>query len=292
MFRRHALSVISVLLVASPGLRASTVTSTTTQGGTEASPTTIVTITLTPEGEESIKDFHIFPTAPKKKIPGSATYTQPSGWGSPTGTGSNDKGKHWKASATGDAIPSPGRTFKITVPGGIGSQTFSRFSWTTSSDAETATPGEGDTGYVDSGDTTTATAGGELPVVSLALIGPTTVAIGTSTNFRVSAGLDASQTLGYTLRATRSLESGNLGRVNANDPLPDARGVDLSTNSRTGTTRTGEGARTATLFGDMRNYVIVDVPDDPTLVGEQFYLQVELADGDFTAPIQVTIAGE
>jgi len=280
------------MLIASSGLRASTVTSTMTQGGTEANPTTIVTITVTPEGEESIRDFHIFPTAPKEKLPGSATYDQPVGWGTPAGSGSSEKGKHWKASSTGDAIPSSGRTFKITVPGADTSYSFSRFSWTTSSDAETATPGEGDTGYVDSGDTGGMTPGGWIPVVSLALIGPTTVAIGTSTNFRVSAGLDVSQTLGFTLRATESLESGNLGRVNANDPLPDARGIDLSTNSRTGTTRTGEGARTATLFGDMRNYVIVDVPDDPTLIGEQFYLQVELADGDVTAPIQVTITGE
>lgn len=288
---RHLIRLACVHgLATSLGL-ASTVSTTTTNTGTQENPQITTTITVTPGTGETITDFHINPTAPKSKLPVGATFTQPTNWGAPGGTGSDSEDKSWKANNDSDALPSGiASTFTIVLPGTANDYAFSSMSWTTSSNKSSTEPKDGKPGYVDSGTTDVLTGGG-IPVKSISMFGPTTIPIGELATFRVNDALLTNGSMTYTVRFCRSLESGNAGRVNASDPVPNGSGFAFSTNSRTGTTTPSEGVRQATAFGDETDFVMVEVPHESELIGQTIYIQVEFADGDVTEPVALLITG-
>ncbi len=288
MFDSKALGIASVVWLACAALgAASTVSTSRSSGGTATNPTTTVTITVTAGANEAIKDFHIYPTPAKSKLDGNATFGQPDGWGAPTGTGSNEKGKHWKVNGGGAGFSNGGSgQFTITVPGTEQDQRWGNFRWVTSNDGSSTAPAENGAGFVAGG-----TTGGadQVPVVSISLSGPDTILLGETGQFTAEAGVAKKEVMSYSVTAALSLDPTNAGRVNTADPLPDSWGVEITTNSKVGTNTIGEGVRQATYFGSLRNHVLVDVPDDPALVGRSFWLQVDFGNGDSTAPKRVTI---
>lgn len=272
---------------------ASTVAASTSQGGTAEEPTTVTTITITPGQGEEIRDLHVYPTSPNKKLPPGGSLGLPEGWSS-SGSGSSKGGLHMKAAqATSEPLPaSPPTTITITVSGAPNTQSWSAFRWTTSSDASSGEPTPSDPGYVDGGETTGSGSGlfpGQIPVAAIRLSGPGTVAIGETGTFLADAAVLEEATLTYTVHATASLDPFDPSRVDESDPIPSSWDVALSTDSRTGTTAVGPGVVSATYHGDVRNHVLLSVPDRADLIGETIYLQVDFSDGESTPPVAVTI---
>ncbi|MFH0946005.1 MAG: hypothetical protein V2A76_12465 [Planctomycetota bacterium] len=281
---------LSLTLAATPLAYSSSVSTSVSEGGTPSDPTTTVTITVTAGSGETIKDFHIFPTPDGSKLDGGSTFDQPDGWGAPTGSGSKKKGKHWKVNGGGSGFSNPGTgEFTITVPGNAASQTWGMFAWVTSDNGSSTTPGEGGDGWVDGG-----TSGPTelVPIAMLQIIGPETVAVGETARFRVEAGVAESEILSYTVSAALTLDATSLDRVSSDYPLPQSWGIEISTNSRLGTIAIGEGASQATYFGNRRNHILVDIPDDLSLVGRTIYLQVDFGNGDCTPPKAIRIVSE
>jgi len=281
-----------VSAVACSSVSASSLTASSVQGGTAEDPTTVTTITITPGQGEQIRDVHLYPTSPNKKLPPGGALGLPDGWSS-SGSGSSENGLHVKAAqATSSPLPaSPATTITITVSGAPNTQSWSNFHWTTSSNASSGKPNQGGSGYVDH-DVTTSDGpnyGGMIPVAALRLAGPATVAIGETGTFLADAAVLEQATLTYTVYAASSLDPYDSGRVDVADPVPASWDLELSTNSRTGTTAVGTGVVSATYYGDAQNHVLLSIPYRPDLIGETIYLQVDFSDGESTPPVAVTI---
>ncbi len=243
---------------------------------------TTTTITVTPQGEEKIRDFHIRPSALNTKFPRGATFGS-SGWGA-----GNDN-TPWQSWGSGSATTGEingSATFTITVP--ATHEHYSTFKWKTTSNGSSVNVPTGDTGdgpVIHSG---TSTPTQTVPFAVVALVGPSSAPIGSTVTYLADNPIGESETLSYTVHFSRSLEPQDSTRINQANMVPESLRFGLSTNSRTGTTTPGEGIRSATYFGNQRNHVILDVPDDPSLLGQTYYLQVEWSDGMTSAPVAVT----
>ncbi|MBI4880153.1 MAG: hypothetical protein HY812_10920 [Planctomycetes bacterium] len=251
---------------------------------TNTDGTKTTTITVTPEGKEEIRDFHIRPCGTNTKVPKGDGYSfgGTSGW-------ENDDNNAWRSWGSGSAssatLGSGGATFTITVP--ANHTAYSTFKWrTTNNGSKTSVPDESSSSVVGHGTSDPNKPG--IPFVAVALLGPSTAQLGSTVTYLADNPIGETETLTYTIYFSRSLDPRDSTRINQADMVPESLGFGLSTNSRTGTTTPGEGIRTATYFGNMRNHVILDVPNESSLVGQTYYLQVEWSDGMSSAPVAVT----
>lgn len=124
------------------------------------------------------------------------------------------------------------------------------------------------------------------------MTGPSTIAVGTVGAYAVEDHLVPGETTTMTIHVARSLLADDRRRVNVADPIPADWGVELSTNSRTGTTIVNSGTIAATYHGDARNLLLIDVPNRWELSGETFYVQVDFSNGEGTDPIPVMITAD
>ncbi|MBI4881256.1 MAG: hypothetical protein HY812_16595 [Planctomycetes bacterium] len=251
-------------------------------------PTTTVTFTVVPGAGEEIRDFHVVTSATDVKLPSSTDFGQPDGWNEGTkdgGTYGKPAAAHWTA-PTNVKLPQAGGTFSITVRGAPAGQTWSWFEWTTSSNGEATVPKPGKTGYVAS------LSGGRkvVPVKGIALAGPANPMIADTSFYLIDDVLDDGETVTATIYAAMSLDPADPTKVNMDDPIPGAWGIDLSTNSRTGTLHINSGTVSATVYGGLRNFLLVEIPDRPALIGGTFYLQAFFSNGDATPVLEVTIS--
>lgn len=280
--RRLTLAICCIVPSGSAAASHVTASTTTNQDGTKTT-----TITVTPEAGESIRDLHVRPTGTGTKVPrgSGTTFGGPSGW-------SDSDNKAWRSwgsgSAASAAIGSGGETFTITVP--ADHDAYSTFKWKTTNNGSNGSPPPDNSSYVE--DHGTSDPNQTIPYVSVGIFGPGTARLGQTVTLLASNPIPESETLTYTVRFSRSLDPQDPSRIDDEDMVPDSMHFGLSTNSRTGTSTPSEGVRSATFFGDMRNHVVLDVPDDIGLLGQTFYLQVDWSDGLTSAPEPITFVSQ
>jgi hypothetical protein len=251
---------------------------------------------VTPEAGEVIRDFHLVSDAKNVKLPSGTELGGPEGWNQGTATSGQGQpaAAHWTAPSgvslsapTEAGAPVPTATFTVEIPKPKGSQSWYIVEWVTTKDGQPKVTTGGTVSKGKKGPTTGQ--GDGLPLVRVSIAGPTTIATASTGLYVIEDHLDPADSTTMTIRVARSLLMEDETRVDPSNPIPQDWGIALTTNSRTGTTLIDSGTISATYFGDVRNHLLIDVPNRPDLVGQTFYVQVDFGNGDGTDVLPVTI---
>ncbi len=316
--RAHTFSMLSIVSfwgIVSGDAEATTVSVGAAEHSTGSGEGTItMIITVTADEGELVKDFHILPGSdgcilPKQGGTGGVGYVKGGGmadWLS-NQVSQHGQGVHFATGQStgtpldGDSEEDASGTITISFPGSasdaaaINAGTLDglmKLAWTSTDDGTfviTTSGGSGGDGNgIEDGKT------GEDDRIpgrrAIKKIAQTTIGQTASYHIEYPNGAPPSGLTYKVYVSTAVVVIDNAEFADVEEPIPGSYGIGLSTNSMGGSTLLSSGCIRADSYNETtRNLVMLDVPNDPNLVGVEFDLMVEFSDGPISTVTRTTV---